>query len=184
MNKKPNLMLLGYGRHGKDTVAEILTAYGYTYMSSSLAAAQEAVFPVLAPKYGYRTVEECFEDRHNHRQEWYDLITEFNTPDKARLPRIIYSKVDVYVGIRNREEFYAAKEEGLFDYAIWVDASQRVPVESTESCTVKPEDADIVIDNNGPEKHLPIRVWDAISQIDTREWSKQKQRKWEEQKNG
>lgn len=184
MHKKPKLMLLGYGRHGKDSVAEILTHYGFTYMSSSWAAAENVVFPVLGPKYGYETVEDCFEDRHNHRREWFDLITEFNTPDKARLPRIIYSQVDIYVGIRNRDEFLAAREEGLFDYAIWVDASKRLPVESTESCTVTPDDADIVIDNNGPEKHLPIRVWDAVSQITSREAMKQKQRKWEERKNG
>ncbi|MDR9452136.1 MAG: hypothetical protein RI637_13080, partial [Acidimicrobiia bacterium] len=168
----------GYGRHGKDTVAEILTNYGYTFVSSSWAAAEHAVFPVLGPKYGYESVEECFNDRANHRREWYELIKAYNTPDLARLARQIYSEADIYVGIRDRDEFYDAKNEGLFDYAIWVDASHRLPVESTDSCTVNQQDADIVIDNNGPEKHLPIRVWDALSQVNSLEKVKQKNEAW------
>lgn len=178
MTKKLNLMLLGYGHHGKDTVADILTHYGFTFVSSSWAAAEHVVYPVLSSKYGYQSVEECFNDRANHRQEWYELIKAYNTPDLARLARRIYDQANIYVGIRDRDEFYAAKDEGLFDYAIWVDASKRLPVESTNSCTVKPDDADIVIDNNGPENHLPIRVWDAVSQIDSIERAKRKNEEW------
>ena len=155
----PRLMLLGFGRHGKDTVAEILRdQYEYTFSSSSWAAAEHAVFPVLAPKYGYTSVEECFNDRANHRQEWYELIKAYNTPDLTRLATKIYDKTNVYVGIRDRDEFYAVKNKGLFDYSVWVDASNRLPPESSDSCTIKKEDADIVLNNNGSEEDLSYQV--------------------------
>jgi hypothetical protein len=166
MNTKLKLMLLGYGRHGKDTVAEILARdYEYEFASSSWAAAEHAVYPTLALRYDYNSVEECFNDRANHRQEWYELIKAYNTPDLSRLAQQIYSTTDVYVGIRDRDEFYAVKNEGLFDYAIWVDASNRLPVESTDSCTVTKEDADIVLDNNGPEEYLPAKVQNVLNSL-------------------
>ena len=31
----PKLLVVGHGRHGKDTVCEMLEAYGYTFQSSS-----------------------------------------------------------------------------------------------------------------------------------------------------
>jgi hypothetical protein len=41
----------------------------------------------LKVKYGYKTSEECFEDRVNHRSEWYDMICEYNLNDKAKLAK-------------------------------------------------------------------------------------------------
>ena len=160
-------MLMGYARHGKDSVLDILrgTGYGFTAVNSSEFANKKAVFPYLAPLYGYETLEECYADRVNHRAEWMKLIHDYNTPDLARLSKGIFEVCDVYAGIRNADEFKAARQQALFDYAIWVDASERMPPEPNDSCTVRPEMADLIIHNNGPfDKlyHEVGRVMDLI----------------------
>ncbi len=148
---KPKLILLGYGEHGKGTCVKLLnTIFGLTGISSSYFANEHVVYPVLKDLYGYTSFDECYYDRHNHRQEWYDLIKQYNTPDGCRLARDLYAQYNIYDGVRNIEEFISIKEAGLFDYAIWVDASQRKPIEDASSCTVSSKDADIVLDNNGP----------------------------------
>ena len=142
------LLIIGHGRHGKDTVAEILhDMYGLKFISSSMYASKRVVFPALQGLYGYKDSEECFSDRHNHRAEWFDLITAYNTPDKARLATCVMDTNDIYVGMRNEDELKASRH--LFDFIIWVDASARHSIEHSDSCAVTHCDADIVLDNNG-----------------------------------
>lgn len=161
---KPKLMVIGHGRHGKDTVCEMFREhYNLQFKSSSLAAAEIAIFPILKDLLGYRTSEECYEDRHNHRSLWFELIRAFNYHDRSKLARAIYEEADIYCGIRNRDEFLAIRDAGLFDWSIWVDASSRVPDESTSSCTVTREDADYVIDNNGDLSWLERQVHDFMA---------------------
>jgi dephospho-CoA kinase len=147
-------------------MSEILRdRYGFTFTSSSEYVAAHAVFPALQERYGYRTLEECYADRHAHRQEWYDLITQYNTPDRARLGRQLLSEYSIYCGIRNREELEAMREEQLFDWVVWVDASRRLPLESTTSLTIRAQDADYVIDNNGTLEQLVVEVDDLMRKI-------------------
>ena len=153
------LMIIGHARHGKDTVCEILRdQYGLTFRSSSEAAAERVIYPILRDAYGYSTIEECLNDRANHRSAWYQLIREYNTPDLARLAREIYSENDIYCGLRHAEEFEAIKAAGLFDYCVWVDASQRHPAEPASSCSLSRADADFVLDNNGTLEELQANI--------------------------
>lgn len=148
------LLIMGHGRHGKDTVATMIAnRTGLTWGSSSMVALHKAVWPVLKnetiyegeyPRYD--SPEECFADRHNRRAEWHKLIQEYNTPDKAKLAREVLERYDMYVGMRCQQEFYASRD--LFDLVIWVDASLRHEDESSDSCTVDWRMADIVINNN------------------------------------
>ena len=151
-------MLMGYARHGKDSVLDLLREIGFTAINSSEYVNEHAVFPYLKDKYGYNTPEECFIDRVNHRAEWMQLINAYNTPDLARMSKGIFSECDIYAGIRNADEFKEAKRQKLFNYAIWVDASERMPPEPNDSCTVRPEMADLIIHNNGPLNILPYEV--------------------------
>jgi succinylglutamate desuccinylase len=124
------ILILGHGRHGKDTVAELLEKlYGLTFQSSSYAAARKVVFPALAEKYGYRDFEECFDDRANHRQEWMELISAYNTPDKGRLCKEILETSHMYVGMRCDQEYAATRN--LFDLVIWVDRGEKQPLDPT-----------------------------------------------------
>lgn len=145
----PKLLILGHGRHGKDTFAEILgEEYGLKFKSSSYAAAEIFLFDKLKEKYGYNTIEECFEDRHNHRPEWYESICDYNKDDRARLAKGILELADCYVGMRDRDEIIECMNQGLFDLIVWVDASERLPLEDASSFNITKDLADVIIENN------------------------------------
>jgi len=145
----PKLLIIGHARHGKDTLAEILRIYfGYKFQSSSQAAANIFIYDVLKQKYGYKTPQECFEDRMNRRAEWYNMICEYNKDDKARLAKEIMLKSDCYVGMRDRGEIEECIKQGVFDIIIWVDASKRHLPEPADSFNIDVSCADIIIDNN------------------------------------
>ena len=162
LDRRPKLVVLGHAGHGKDTVCELLRdRYGYSFMSSSLLCAERVVLQACrdAPDMpNYSSPQHCFEDRSNHRKFWFDAITAYNTPDRARLGRLILNDFDVYCGVRNRLEFEALRSEALFDVAIWVDGSARKCAENEESCTVTRNMADFVLDNNGTLDCLGQRV--------------------------
>lgn len=147
---KPNLLIIGHARHGKDTLAEIFNEnFGYTFESSSQSAANIFLYDLLKDKYGYKTPEECFEDRVNHRQEWYEAICEYNKDDRAKLAKGILQRSDCYVGMRDRNEIEECLKQKVFDLIVWVDASERMPQEDASSFNIDKSCADIIIENNG-----------------------------------
>lgn len=144
------ILIIGHARHGKDTLAEILNEeFGLTFKSSSQSAAEIFLYDALKDKYGYKTPEECFEDRVNHRAEWKTMICEYNKNDRAKLAKGILEKSDCYVGMRDREEIKECLNQKLFDIIIWVDATERMPLEDASSFNIDKTCADIIIENNG-----------------------------------
>jgi hypothetical protein len=150
-----NLLIIGHGGHGKDTFAEMLNEiYGLSYISSSQAAADIFICEQLKGKYGYKTSEECYADRVNHRAEWYDLIVEYNTPDKARLAKEIMKVSDIYVGMRNDHELECCLTDHVFDVVIGV-FNPRVPEEPSDSFNIDFwGKCDIVVPNSGTKQDL------------------------------
>jgi len=143
-------MVCGNARHGKDTTSLYLTVvYGLRYESSSLFVCRQFIFDVLAPIYGYQSIEECYADRVNRRKEWYDLIVEYNGSQLDRVSKEIFKDYDVYCGIRNINELNASKASKTHDFEIWVDASERKPLEGSSSLTITADDCTHYIDNNG-----------------------------------
>jgi len=163
---KPKILVVGHARHGKDTVAQILKdGWGLNFCSSSYAAAEKVVFPVLSKEYGYTTLEECYADRVNHRSEWKALITEYNAFDKTRLAKEIMSENDIYVGMRCHKELGACVEAKIFDHIVWVDASYRKEPEPISSNTIKKENADYVLDNNGSMNDLILETFKFMRRV-------------------
>lgn len=154
MNRNPKILVLGHARHGKDTASEVLRDdYDMSFTSSSLFCAERIVMPVMNANFPgmYGTAQECFDDRVNHREAWYNIIRDFNRYDAAALGCAIFDEHDVYCGLRSKAEFHALKNAGVFDMSMWIDASDRLPPEGALSCTVEPWMADYVVDNNGPD---------------------------------
>ena len=144
------ILILGNARHGKDTLAELFNEhFGLTFMSSSQASADFFLYNQLKDKYGYTTSEECFNDRVNHREEWYQAICDYNKDNRARLAQDILSRSNCYVGMRDKEEFNECVKQKLFDIIIWVDASKRLPLEPGTSFNINMSDADVILENNG-----------------------------------
>jgi hypothetical protein len=114
------ILILGHAQHGKDTLAEILQKlYRLRFISSSIAALEKAVWPALqAAGIHYPDQHAAYLDRHSHRLLWKQAISDYNTPDKARLCREILKTNDMYVGMRCDQEFVACCD--LFDLIFWV----------------------------------------------------------------
>lgn len=160
------LLVIGHGRHGKDTVSELLDKHwGMPFESSSRFCSKHFIFDALKDKYGYATEEECYADRHNHRELWYNMICEYNLEDPAKLGREIFTHNNIYCGLRNKREFHAMKNTGVFDYAIWVDRSDHLPDEDKKSMSLEPWMADYVIDNNGTLDQLKRNVDDLMNYL-------------------
>jgi len=156
---KPKLLIIGHGRHGKDTVAQLIAdKMGLTFSSSSDFVGRKAIWPMWG-KERYDSYEAMFADRVNYRSTWGDLIEAYNTPDASRTgSEMIAEGNDMYVGMRRVREWAACMKNKVFDHVIWVDACQRLPLEPSDSMEMTREHADMFIDNNGPESNLDIAV--------------------------
>jgi dephospho-CoA kinase len=158
--KSPKVLIIGHARHGKDTAAEYLThQYGLSFANSSLMAAELFIFDALKEKYGYQTLAQCYEDRVNHRGEWFDMITEYNKEDAARLAGDILKTSDMYVGMRSEREISACYQRGLFDITLAI-FDPRKPLEDSSSLDFDPLTwADAVIYNSSgiEEMHSKLK---------------------------
>ncbi|KEJ93999.1 hypothetical protein SAMN05444149_108116 [Pseudosulfitobacter pseudonitzschiae] len=156
------LLIIGHGRHGKDSVGDILRDnYGLRSCSSSEFAAQKAVFPLVSDLYpNWRA---AYEDRHAHRDLWFHAIRAYNLRPGPMLAEQILVGHDIYTGMRSRDEFERSRE--IFDLVVWVDASRRLPPEPAGSIELSASDAGWIIDNNGPADALPGEVAKMIDRI-------------------
>jgi hypothetical protein len=137
------ILVLGHGGHGKNEVCDILHRHGLSSCSSSWFAFEKVIWPAIGHEYVDK--ESCYADRRNRRQEWFDFISEYNTPDKARLAKELLAEYDVYNGMRSMDEFLATYK--LFDKILWVDRSQNVALDPSMKI---PRDGSMeLIDNNG-----------------------------------
>mgnify|MGYP001368484336 CR=1 FL=1 len=164
MNSRPRILVLGHARHGKDTLAEILTRnHGMRCASTSAAAAQIVRLALAEQGITYESDEACFADRVNHRSFWFDTIADLNDPDPATLVRHMLKDHDVVLGLRSAREFEAAAD--LFDAIWWIDASARgVPQEPTSSMDIVFNAARMVlIDNGGSLADLERNVASAMA---------------------
>lgn len=161
-----NLLIIGYGRGGKDTAAEYLRdKHNYRFTSSSAFACEKFICNSLKNVLGYASIEECYDDRHNYRDLWYNLISAYNSKDKCRIAKeMLNSGYNIYVGMRSYDELVAAKESKTFDLIIWVDGVARTGyIEPATSCTVSEDMADVVVENNGSLEEFYKRLDEIVT---------------------
>lgn len=155
------LLILGHGRHGKDTVAEILNRrYGLSFTCSSDAGLTK-IFPALKYIKGYETEEQAKADKFNNRLLWKELICLLNAFDKTALLKHILSMSDIYVGMRCKFEYEETIKQKLVDRVIWVDASSRSPVDPSLTIDFDPSTM-YYLDNNGDKEELEKNVSNMI----------------------
>jgi len=134
MNKK--ILIIGHSRHGKDTVAELISKnIGLTFKSSSKMAAMLFIYDILKHTKDYNSFEECYLDRHNNRELWHNMICEYNKKDPSKLAKDILKYNDMYVGMRSNKELLECKKQGLFDYIIGVFDPNK-PLENKDSFNI------------------------------------------------
>lgn len=146
MGKNLKLAILGNGRAGKDTCG---AWFGEHTNLKYVGSTSEVVCPLIAQELGI-SPEEAWNSRHNNRQFWYEWCNEYRKEDPAKLAKYCLSRGDMVVGLRDKIELYACKEEDLFDLIIWVDRD--VPEDKT--VTFSREDCDIMISNRGSFEEL------------------------------
>ena len=151
------LLICGHGRHGKDSVADLLCDFNaYTASSSSFFVIKK-LEQKMCKDLGLASAAEVYERRSLHRQYLYETIRDYNSPDKARLSKEILNEHQIYVGMRDLEEFNASKH--LYDLKIWVDASGRgVPLEPITSFNIPKDEFDVIIENNSTYDQLVHKV--------------------------
>lgn len=156
---KKKICIIGHARHGKDTVAEMINQrYGYKSESSSQAASRLFLYDALKDKYGYKTPEECFEDRVNHRAEWFDMICEYNKDYPGQLAADIMKSNDIYTGMRSNRELMTCVQDGIFDLVIGVFDPMK-PLEPRDSFDIDIWGmSDIIIPNAGSLKDLAKKI--------------------------
>ena len=152
------LNINGYARHGKDTVADMFVKHhGLIKVSASHVYARD----IMAEGYlgPYESVEECYQDRVNHRKEWYEFIRSKAKEDPTYYVKQMLAEGDIYVGHRGIFEYESTAH--LFDATIWVDGSKRgLPPEDKSSCEMSPKIFhDFYIDNSGD-------LWETKAQVD------------------
>lgn len=163
---RPKLLIIGHGRHGKDSFAEILRdEHGYKFTSSSEFVGAECIWD----NWGcakYDSFDAMYADRAQHRQVWFELIAAYNTPDKTKTAATMLQRgFDLYVGMRRRDELDACNAAGLFDAVVWIDRSLHCPNEPADSMELTAEDAHIVVDNNGSLDDLRQAAKDVLAHL-------------------
>jgi hypothetical protein len=151
------LLVIGHGRHGKDTVCEILSDdYGYKFISSSHFVCNEVIWDDWGV-WNYTDKTLCYADRGNHRPLWANMISKYNTPDKSRTAtEMLAAGYDIYCGMRMRDELEASRH--LFDKVVWVDRAYHLPSEAFDSMELNAGDATHILDNNGTLYQLKRNV--------------------------
>jgi hypothetical protein len=120
MKKKDvKILIVGHGRHGKDTLASIINLeLGFKFRGSSEVAAKEVIYPLM--KNFYSSAEDAFENRHENRELWRAVISDFNREDPTRLCKLVCKGGHGYTGLRDKVEVISAIKGGFFTHVIWV----------------------------------------------------------------
>lgn len=150
------LAICGLGRAGKDTAAEFLaTCTPLRYVAGTSLWAADMVYDRMA-KLGhtYAGSMQCWQDRHNHRELWRDIIVEYNRNDPVQLYKDCLAEQDILTGIRAKHEQEACKKAGLAELWLWIDRPGCVDV----TCEVTPDDCDLTIRNYGTLEDFYARL--------------------------
>jgi len=157
------ILILGHAGHGKDTFAEMLREASGNILTSCSSSwfmteyvlgkfEKCAAQPNFSP---YKTKEECYNDRYNHRSFWFECIADYNKEHgMAHLGKELTRCYNIYTGMRNPHEYVACIKENVFDVIFYVDASDRVPLEDKSSNQMNFSHEMFAVDNQSNLENL------------------------------
>ncbi len=146
----PRILIVGWGRAGKDELAGFLNSVGYDYGGSTSWAALPYVSAALKMH-----PQLCWEHRHQNRMFWKEFCDGLRKDDPCFLIRIAQNSGRVITGVRALEEIQAAKAENLFDFILWV---HRFGNPADPTVTFSSGHATQVIFNNGGLRELHLEL--------------------------
>ncbi len=108
---------LGHGRAGKDEAARL-------FGQCTAAVYGASTSWVMSPLIGYSLgvpKDTAWENRHKDRMYWKAWCDEFRRDDQTIISRMLLADSDLIVGTRGKPEFYDTMQDGIADYAVWVN---------------------------------------------------------------
>lgn len=103
------------------------------------------------------TPEEAYRLRHVNTADQIRIGHEVRKDDPAILVRQMLAVGPVGGGLRAKDEIRAARAEGLFDLAVWIERIGGMPVVDT-TLEFGPEECDLVLHNDGTEEEFVYKV--------------------------
>lgn len=148
------IAILGYGRHGKDLVAEIVSKFTRLRYGGSTSW---IALPYVAKALDVHQ-QIAWDSRHDNRQFWYDFCNHLRRNDASFLVKKVLKAGDLVVGLRDKEEVVSLKRDNLVRATIWVDASPRIEAKD-HTVAFGPEDCDMVLKNHLDKDALYFTVY-------------------------
>lgn len=150
----PTILMVGWGRSGKDFGAELLAdltglRYGFSFSRAAL--------PFMAD-FLKQDEETAWNERHQHREKWKAHLDYLREGDETLLAEMALCNGDILAGLRDKKELYAVRRKGLFNHVLWV---HRDGIPKDPTTTFGPEDCDETIFNPGTLKPYreTLRNW-------------------------
>lgn len=135
------IVIVGHGRAGKDTVAEFLRMLGFKYTHGTSWYGRQFV----ADHLGLPDADACWHERHKDRQLWKEIIDK----NAEAVYKLCLEENNIITGLRRVRDVEWFKEHHK-PLIIWVERD--VPVDPT--LEFGPEQAHIIINNNGTEEDM------------------------------
>lgn len=152
---KAKLLLVGWGRAGKDCAAEFMNDHlGLPYAGSTSWAA----LPLMATFLNVHP-QTAWEHRHENRQLWKDTCDGFRAKEGPLfLVRRALESGQVVTGVRGKSEIVAARESGWFRHIVWIE---RPGLPLDETVGFGPGDCTDYIRNDGSLRrfHRNLTTW-------------------------
>lgn len=141
-NGLPTVAFCGWGRAGKDTAGRYLGRVSpLRYTGSTSWYAKDHMARVLGV-----CEQEAWEDRHLHRQRWFDELNLLRDGDPLYFVKRILVAGEIVTGLRDGREIHAARGAGLISHFVWID---KPGVPNCGTVSYGPDDCDLVIVNGG-----------------------------------
>lgn len=148
------LLIVGYGRHGKDEAAQYLSTVTQLKYAGSCSW---AALPLMADYLGIHP-QAAWEQRSQNREAWKSHLDELRRYNPTRILELALRSGDIVAGIRDKVELVGAREKGLIDYVLWI---HRPGFPEDPTVTFDEFDCDESIDNNGDlyKFHEDLERW-------------------------